>query len=213
MITIAVISQKGGAGKTTLAINLAVASELEGTPAVIADLDPQASASAWAEGREGDTPAVIAETADGLTDLLEHARTLGAGIALIDTAPHAKGAASVAARAADLILIPCRPSILDLVAIAASHAIAVDAGKPAAAVLCAVPARGPLTDDAESAIGSYGLAVSPIRIGQRAAFVHAATAAAGVLESAPAGKAADEIRALHAWALACARDPGRIDGG
>ena len=67
MLTLAVVSQKGGAGKTTLAINLAVASELVASPAVV-DLDPQASAAAWADSRKAETPVVVSAQAARLAD-------------------------------------------------------------------------------------------------------------------------------------------------
>lgn len=118
---------------------------------------------------------------------------------MIDTAPHSEAAALAAARAADLVLIPCRPGIFDLRAVAASVDVAVLARTPAAAVLNAVPAHGPLADEAAEAIreNGMGLVVAPTRVVHRVAFVHAATAGLTPLESAGGGKAAAEIRALH----------------
>ena len=205
MLTIALISQKGGSGKTTLAVNLAVASQRSGYPAAVIDLDPQASAAAWGDSREAEAPVVVSAQAARLAEVLDTARTHGAGIVLIDTAPHAEAAALAAARSADFVLIPCRPSVLDLRAVAGSIDITRLAASPAAAVLSAVPPRGPLGDEAQTAIESYGLDVSPVRIGHRAAFVHAATAGLGVQEFVTLGKAAEEINRLFAWALAAAR--------
>ena len=85
MLTIALVSQKGGAGKTTLALNLAVASELAGQPAVIVDIDPQASAAAWADSREGETPVVVSAQAARLAEVLDTAREHAAALTLIDT--------------------------------------------------------------------------------------------------------------------------------
>ena len=200
MRTIALISQKGGAGKTTAAINLAVAAERAKRPAVVIDLDPQASASAWGDSREQANPVVTSIQAARLNATLETARAHQAKLALIDTAPHAESPALAAARAADLVLIPCRPSVLDLRAISASRDLAQLAGTPAVAVLCAVPARGPLTGEAEAAIGATGLSVAPMRIGHRMAYVHAITAGEGVIEHAPKSKAAVEIDKLFRWA-------------
>ena len=199
MLTVALISQKGGAGKTTLALNLAVASGLSGRAAAVIDLDPQASAAAWADSRERDTPAVVSAQASRLGEMLSAARRHGAALALIDTAPHAETAALAAARAADLVLVPCRPSILDLRAVAASRDIALLAGVPAAAVLCAVPARGPLAGDAKAALKGGGLPAAPCAVGQRIAFVHAMTGGLGVQEHAPRSAAAAEISGLHNW--------------
>ena len=199
MFTFAIISQKGGAGKTTLALNLAVASELAGRPALVLDLDPQGSASAWGDSREAETPVVAPTQPYALGGSLRAAREAGAELVIVDTAPHAEQVALSAAREADLVVIPCRSSILDLRAVTASRDIAALARTPAVAVLNATPPRGFLGGDAAAALRGHELAVAPIQIGQRADFVHAATASCGVLETRPDGKAAAEILALHDW--------------
>ena len=196
--TLAIVSQKGGAGKTTLALNLAVAAERCGTPALILDIDPQASATAWADNRTAPAPAVRPCPAHRITRALEEAARDGIGLAVIDTAPHAEGAALAAARAADLIVIPCRPALFDLHAVAGSLDIAGLSGVPALAVLNAAPPRGALAAEARTALGDAGLAVLDTMLGQRAAFVHALTAGQGVLEYEPNGKAASEVNRLHA---------------
>src|SRR4051812_9330361 len=114
MKVIALLSQKGGAGKTTLALHLAVAAEQDGHQTAIIDLDPQASAASWGDSRAAETPVVVSAQSSRLAQVLEAARNAGAALAIIDTAPHSESAALAAARAADLILIPCRPAILDL---------------------------------------------------------------------------------------------------
>jgi chromosome partitioning protein len=118
---------------------------------------------------------------------------------VIDTAPHSESAALAAARAADLIIIPCRPAILDLRAIGSTVDLARLANKPAAIVFNAVPARGSLGEDAADAVAMYKIPVAPIRIGNRAAFVHCLTAGSTSLEYEPDGKAAEEIRHLYRW--------------
>lgn len=199
MKTIAIISQKGGAGKTTLALHLAVAAEQAGRPAAVIDLDPQASATGWGDHRAKDKPAVASAQPARLDQVLDAARQAGAALALIDTAPHSENAALAAARAADLILIPCRPAILDLRAINSTIDLARLAGRPAVVVLNSVPPRGSLGEDADSAIEVYGIEVSPARIGQRAVFIHALTEGLTALEYQPEGKGAREIRQLYKW--------------
>lgn len=199
MYTLAVISQKGGAGKTTLAIHLAVASEQAGKSAVIIDLDPQASASRWKDRREGDSPAVVSSHASRLLEVLQAARDHGAQLTIIDTAPHSETSALGAARAADLILIPCRPSILDLQAISSTVDIARLANKTAFAVLNHIPPRGTLADEARAAIASYNLPVSPVQLVQRADFVHSLTEGLTAQEYEPEGKAAQEVKSLYSW--------------
>ena len=212
MLTIAAVSQKGGAGKTTLALNLAVASELAGYPALVVDLDPQASAAAWSDSREAGTPVVVSAQATRLTEVLATAREHGAQLCLVDTAPHAESSALAAARAADLVLVPCRPSILDLRAVTASRDIAALAVTAAVAVLSGVPPRGSLAGEAEQALRAHGFTVAPVRIGHRAAFVHAATAGQGVQEYEPRGKAAREIARLYEWTYRQASQPELLAG-
>jgi chromosome partitioning protein len=199
MKTIAILSQKGGAGKTTIALHLAVAAELAGKAAAVIDLDPQASATGWKDSRQADAPAVVSAQPARLLNVLKAAKDAGASLAIIDTAPHAESTALAAARAADFILIPCRPAILDLRAIAATIDIARLAGKPASVILNTVPPRGSLADEAANAIKGYEVEICPVHIGQRASYAHALTLGQTAQEYEPAGKATEEIKQLYKW--------------
>ncbi len=200
MFTVAVLSQKGGTGKTTLTLHLAVASERTGKAAAVIDLDPQASAAGWKDSRTGETPVVVPVPSSRLPQALEAARAGGAALTLIDTAPHATDAALAAAEAADLVLIPCRAGILDLRAIGTTARAVKLAGKPAYVVLNAMPPRAPnVLADARAAVAVHGLQVAPFTIQQRAAYAHALTAGQTAQEYEPFGKAADEISQLYAW--------------
>ena len=199
MKVIAVISQKGGAGKTTLALHLAVAAEQDGKQTAVIDLDPQASATSWGDSREAETPVIVSAQASRLANVLEAARNAGAALAIIDTAPHSERDALGAARAADLILIPCRPAILDLRAIGNTVDLARIAEKAAAVVLNTVPPRGNIADDASQAVQGYNVDIAPVHIGQRAAFQHALTGGLTAQEYEPGGKAADEVLQLYKW--------------
>lgn len=198
MRTIAIISQKGGTGKTTLALHLAVAA---GAGAAVVDLDPQASASAWRDLRQAESPPVVSVQPSRLGQALKTAADAGASTIVIDTAPHSEASALAAARAAEIILIPCRPALLDLRAVAASADIVQLAhkGESAAIVINACPPRGSLTEEAASALKAYGLMIAPIRIGNRTAFVRAVTEGLAAQEWEPGGKAAAEIVALYKW--------------
>jgi chromosome partitioning protein len=203
MHTIAVVSQKGGAGKTTLALHLAVQAAKAGPVAVI-DLDPQASACGWSDSRQQrDEPAVVAcpHTRLGLT--LEAAKASGAQFCFIDTAPHAESPALAAARSADLVVIPTRPGILDLRAIGASIEIANIAKRPAVLVVNAAPQGGAAQEAAEAARESYGIEASPAVVRQRAVFGHALVEGKTASEVEPDGRAAGEISEL--WADLCRR--------
>lgn len=194
------LSQKGGSGKTTLALHLAVAAERAGHSVAVLDLDPQSSAAVWSDSRESDSPSVTAIQASRLTQAKAVAAKAGATLTILDTAPHSADAAVSAAKAADLILVPCRPGILDLRAIETTASIIKYACKPGFVVLNHAPPRAPrLIEDAIAAVGQHGLEVSPVVIHQRSAFVHSLPGGQTASEFEPEGKAAEEISSLLAW--------------
>jgi chromosome partitioning protein len=200
MQTIAILSQKGGTGKTTVALHLAVAAESDGRSAVVIDLDPQASAAGWKDSRSAENPVVVPAPVTRLPQALEAAKEGGAQLVLIDTAPHSGDASLAAAESADVILIPCRAAILDLRAIATTARIAKLAEKPAFVVLNAVPPSAThILNDAGEAVGVHGLKTAPITLHQRAAYAHALTVGKTAQEYEPQSKAADEISHLYRW--------------
>ena len=125
MKKIALIAQKGGVGKTTMAVNLAVAA---GPKTALFDLDPQESAVIWADRRKAEAPHVEFLTERRLPDGLAAAEKQGFSLAIIDTPPAAGPQAFTAAQAADLVLIPCRPSLVDLDAIRRTAQLIKSAG-------------------------------------------------------------------------------------
>src|SRR5450755_1541725 len=201
MKTIAIISQKGGAGKTTVAIHLAVAAEQHGMNTAIFDLDPQASAASWSDKRENPSPAVVSAQAARLPSLLEQAESQSAGLVIIDSAPNADAASLAAARAADLILIPCRPAAFDLNAIGTTLNLAAVAGKPAYVLLNAVPTQGKVGEEARAALEAGGVTVVTPVLHHLVAFSHAVNDGRSAQELDPKSKAALEIDMLFAWIM------------
>jgi chromosome partitioning protein len=199
MKTIAIISQKGGAGKTTIGIHLAVAAEQRGLKTALFDLDPQASASSWSDKRGKPSPAVVSAQAARLPGLLEQAAAQSADLVIIDSAPNADSASLAAARAADLILIPCRPAAFDLNAIGTTLNLAAVAGKPAFVVLNAVPPLGKVGEEARRALQAGGVDVAEPLLHHLVAFSHAVNDGRTAQELDPKSKAALEIDALFTW--------------
>jgi chromosome partitioning protein len=196
---VAIISQKGGAGKTTLAVHLATSAAAAGHAAAIIDLDPQATATSWGDRRELEAPEVVSGQAVRLPTLMKTARENGATFLILDTAPNADQTASLAARAADLVLIPCRPAAFDLEAIETTLLLSRTANKPAYVVLNAVPPRSNIGREATEGLVERGAQVAPHQLSQRAAFAHGVIDGRTAQEFEPEGKAADEVRALYAW--------------
>ena len=199
MKVVAIISQKGGAGKTTLAVHLATAAASAGHAAAIIDLDPQATATSWGDRRELDAPEVVSGQAVRLPTLMKTARENGATFLVLDTAPNADQTASLAARAADVVLIPCRPATFDLEAIETTLLLSRTANKPAYIVLNAVPPRSNIGREATEGLVERGAQVAPHQLSHRAAFAHGVIDGRTAQEFEPEGKAADEVRALYAW--------------
>ena len=209
MQTICVVSQKGGASKTTVACALAVEAEKAGVSELV-DIDPQRSASHWARLREAATPGVTQTAPDRLVDVLRAALNAGADLAIVDTAPHAADAAHAAAEIGDLAIVPCRASAADLAAIGA--AIAITKKTKTVTVLCTAPVRNPLIDQARAAIAGYQIETAPVVLHQRIDHVHAFTGGLVASEFAPAGKASAEIAALWEWVARKLEDEGDDNG-
>lgn len=200
MPTIAIISQKGGAGKTTLALHLAAAAQDAGRVSLIIDTDPQATASQWAAWRNDAPPEVIDSPPPRLAAKVEQARGQGAEFIVIDTPPHADSAARAAVEIADLVLIPCRPSAFDLSAIQTTVKLVQLLRKPAFVVFTAGSPNAPrIYHEAGELVASFGTPPCPIQVPDRAAFRHASAEGRTVMEFEPGGKAADDIRQLYAW--------------
>lgn len=199
MKILALVSQKGGAGKSLISAHLAVAFEESGMKTVVIDLDRQGSVAQWGASRKSDGPTVVNGRADRLAIMLDTARRAEVDLIIIDTPPHSDKNALNAVSIADLVLIPIRPAIFDLRAIKETVEIlkAVRRQDRGLIVLNAVPPRGSLGDEAEEASLSYGIDVAPIRIGERAALSHALIGGQGITEFEPRGKAAGEVRELQ----------------
>jgi chromosome partitioning protein len=200
MKIIAVIAQKGGAGKTTVALSLAIAAEQDGLHTLIVDVDPQATACNWADRRQSQNPLVIDAQPARMPQALEKARSGGINLVVIDTPPRSEQSALAAAKLADLIIIPCRPQRFDLETIPNTiELIAMAGGKPALVVLNSTPAQGDRQRQARQAIEAMLLPVRPVTFGHRAAFGDAGVIGQTALEFDPRGKAAQESRELYKY--------------
>ena len=202
MHTIAVINAKGGSGKTTLALHLAVAAVQDGHNVAVIDLDPQLTAVSWGRRRSSPEPAVIGRAVSQLGAELERIAGLDADVVLIDTPPRWAGAdtaARQAARVADLLVVPVRPTIVDLeAAVATLERIRSASTAPVVAVLNGCAARGRDADDAEEALVDRGVEVCPARIGQRVAFARSLHTGQVAQEVNQVILAAAEIARVHA---------------
>jgi chromosome partitioning protein len=200
MKVLAVVSQKGGVGKTTLSTALAVEAAKRGRSPVVFDLDPQASASFWNDSRETADIAVTATPPARLSHMLAAAREAGCELAIIDTPPFAKDIAFEAAKCADFVLVPTRPAVLDVMAMTKTLELVKHYGKEFAVVLTFCPPQGKETDDTAQVIEQLGAELAPVRVGHRVAYSRAQQTGLAAQEIEPEGKAAAEIRHLYEYA-------------
>lgn len=199
MRVVAILSEKGGAGKTTLSVHLATAAHLAGLFSVILDLDPQGSAYAWAE-RRGDAPEAESIQPVALPGWLDKLREAKVGLVVLDTGRDSNNAGYTAAKAADAVLIPCRASGFDLLALDRTLDLCRLAGKRPSVVLNGLrPGAVRAEVDARAALAELECEVAPIVLHDRADFRDASIAARSAQEIDPHGKAAAEIVALYLW--------------
>ena len=200
MKTVSVVAQKGGTGKTTLCLAVACAAVRDGLAAAVVDLDPQATAASWGDRRAAELPVVVPAQPPRLARVLAAAAGQGVDLAIVDTAPRVEQGAVAAARAADLVLIPCRPAVYDLETVAATVDVirAVAPDTPFLCVLNGVPPRGPRQPQAHRLLTDLGVPVCTASLGLRAAVDYAAAAGDSAQEYEPRGKAAAEIAAVYA---------------
>lgn len=200
---VSIAQQKGGAGKTTLAIQLGVAWLIEGRRIAMLDVDPQASLFTWfnlRRRRQGDDEGgLVVQGLSGWRLGSELGRLRREfDLVLVDTPPHAETDARSAIRAADLALLPCQPHALDVWASKTTLDLAETVGTKALLVLNRVPARGRAAEAIRAEIEAERWPLATASLGNRQAFAASIGAGQGVAESAPASAAGLEIKALAA---------------
>jgi chromosome partitioning protein len=214
-----IVSQKGGSGKTTLALHLAIAAAQD-LKVLVIDLDPQQSAERWHAIRQRttgskDDPSIAAGPYTKLPEMLRIARKLGADLVLIDTPPKLDKAISAALAPATLALIPVKSSILDLQALEDCVRVVdlAKAGPKTVVIMNAVPS-GRNRDAAVKEVMRYAerheLEVMPERLSELPAYAMGLRSGRGVTEAERNGTAAKEVTALleALWA----RDSEGTDG-
>ena len=200
---VAFLGQKGGSGKTTLAVHIAVAAQASGEQVLLVDTDPQASAMAWGEARKNErhlgSPIVLSAAPTQIKEILEAAASDIITLIIIDTAPHADSTAAQAVAEADLVLLPCRPTAFDLKAVGAAIKIAKASKRPSAIILSACPARAPETLEARKVLAKHDLLVVSTVITDRRAYSRAIASGRSVTEFDPNGRASEEIMLFWKW--------------
>jgi chromosome partitioning protein len=206
MQIVALVGQKGGSGKTTLVQSLAVLAQANGKTVAVIDLDPQATSENWADRRDDDFPVVISAHPPRLPQVIETAREMGVDFLLIDSPGKSEASSLAAAKAAHLVVIPCKVWVNDVETLPATKDILDLAGaKPAFVVINDCPIQGSRHTDAKLSIETReetkGLLVCPTFIFHRNAYGDAPNAGQSVSEYEPKGKAAEEIKLVYNFTI------------
>lgn len=199
MRVLALASQKGGSGKTTLSGHLAVQAQLAGAgPVVLIDIDPQGSLADWWNERETDLPAFAQTTVARLASDLEILRQQGFKLAVIDTPPAITMAIQSVISVAELIVVPTRPSPHDLRAVGATVDLCERAGKPLVFVVNAATPKAKITSEAAVALSQHGT-VAPVTLHHRTDYAASMIDGRTVMEVDPNGRSAEEVRQLWTY--------------
>ena len=197
MKTLAIISQKGGTGKSTVAVHLSVAAAQAGYTTALIDLDPQANVAKWGDMRTDTAPIVISAHAARLKETLHTAEGLNVDLAILDTPPKMESSILDAARVADFALIPCRMSLWDLQAIAPTIELAKLANLQTRLLFNAVQTNSSVYYKMRKAVSVYDVPCAPCHLGNRVAFSHSIIEGRVAQEYEPRGKASMEVNALY----------------
>lgn len=206
MKTIVLASQKGGVGKSTLAAHLAVAAERVGDgPCVLIDTDPQASLSAWWNGREAETPAFAHASLKELPEKLSALAKAKFAYAILDTPPSVSDSIQAVVKLADLVVIPVRPSPHDLRAVGRTVELVTEAGKPFVFAVTQAKPNTRLTVQAVAALSEHGI-VAPAVVADRVDFAASMIDGRTVLEVDAKGRSAIEMGELWQFVKARLKD-------
>ena len=215
MFTISLVGQKGGTGKTTTVLGLAVAAARAGYDVAVIDIDPQATAANWKDRRKDENPPVVSAQASRLKQTLDAARAGGVQYAFIDTAGRSDDSALNAARAADLVLIPSRPNIVEVETLPQVSDLLRLPGNPPAFVLLngihPTAGRSTVSDVGDAIRSLFGLTVCPVHLCQRNAYAEAMTSGRVPQEVDPDGKAGDELNRLFEFVCEFVNTRGEND--
>jgi chromosome partitioning protein len=199
MHVLAVVAQKGGCGKSTLSVGLAVAAMADGERVALIEADAQGTLSKWKERRDSPYPRVVSVTEPADVErAISRLQADGVWLAIIDTAATINSLAMTAIAEADFCLIPARPSPADIEASIPTLIAIRRLNRRFAYILNQTPPRGDRLSEAATSLHSLGVLALPyVRL--RNDHQDALGAGLAVTEFARAGKASEEIQALWRW--------------
>lgn len=189
-------SQKGGSGKTTLSGHIAVEAERAGDgPVALIDTDPQGSLAKWWNARAASTPAFAQASLEELDACLDHLKSIGFKLIVIDTPPAVTQTIAHVVKRADLVVVPTRPSPHDLRAVGPTVDIADSLNKSLVFVVNSATPRARITSETAVALSQHGV-VAPVTLHHRVDFAASMIDGRTVGDIQPESKSALEVSAL-----------------
>jgi chromosome partitioning protein len=202
MYILAIVAEKGGVGKTTVALDMAVTAVRKGHTVAVIDVDPQATASKWTDRRTSEYPWVVPTHAARLAATIDQAKAQGVDFIVIDTPPHSATDAAEAARRADIVLVPVEPHVFALETVSKlSDLLRVAGNPPAFFVVNKAPTQGTEGNNAVEYIKAQGFSVCPVILHLRAAHRHAGNVGKVAAEYDPDSKAAQETLQVYEYTM------------
>jgi chromosome partitioning protein len=204
MRIIAIVSSKGGVGKTTVTQCFAVEALRQGLAAAIIDTDPQKSAVEWGQQREAadiDAPTVLALGSKSLASMVADLSKRGAGLVLIDTPPHSAPAINAALDVSTGAVMVTRPNPMDVRALEVTWNIVSRMKKPSAAIFTQTPpgSRARALGLAQRHLTELHIPFCPTPLSYTLSFPYAQAEALAVQEREPTSKARAEIAEIWGW--------------
>jgi chromosome partitioning protein len=198
----AIVAEKGGVGKTTMALNLAVAAVQNGHKVAVIDVDPQATASKWSDRREGEYPWMVPTHAARIPAAIDKAKAQGIDFVVIDTPPHSSTDAAEAARNADVVLVPVEAHMFTLETLSKlADLLKLSGNTPALFVVSKAPTQGNEGRQSAEYMKTQDFSVCPVILHLRAAHRHATNVGKATTEYEPDSKAAQEVLQLYMYTI------------
>jgi len=197
------VTQKGGAGKTTLATNLAVCGGEKGQKVLLADLDPQETAVKWWQSREDDKgiqAVKVPQDVEKVKQVIQAGKNKGYDLLIFDTVGQDTNLHNAIIELASLCIIPCQPSLPDIRAVKSTIAMVEKKDVPFVFVITRCPPVGQEFERTKQGLSAHGL-VCPIATIERKAYKNAYAVGLGVSEYDKQDKAAKEMQAIFDWAV------------
>ena len=211
MLIVSLIAEKGGVGKTTIALSLAVAAAQAGLKSIVLDVDPQTTATSWRDRREAESPDVRSIQAARIGAEIDRAKSQNIDLVVIDTPPRSGDEGRRAALASDLVILPVEPQMFSLETVSKQSQLLKAANDPQSFyVINKAPVQGMEALNATAIIEQQGFTVCPTYLHLRSAHRKATNLGQTPTEFDPSSKAAMEVLQFYKFTMQTLNNGGKV---